>query len=417
MSVRQLRGFPHVTILLLCCLLTALAVAWPHPALAQDATTEILAAINQARADAGLGALQLNPLLTQAAQGHVDDMNVNYVYGHYGSDGSTVQVRVARTGYSARPWVSENWVSAGSPAGAMRWWMNDYVHRANILTPRWQEIGIGVASRGSEMIFVAVFSAGTGSASVASVEEIPADEPPSMRIQQEAVPPGGLDYTIQGGDTLLAIGLRYGLPWERLADANALTERSLLQIGQVIHVPGEGSASAVAPDVKDVETELYQVQPGDTLFGIAAQRGLSWQEVAAVNGFGEQTVLQIAQVIFVPKVTVPEDLPADVAVSTGTTVPMDMGASASIAAIDTRMVMAVEGQPVATMASVSAADKATEIVGTGGAVADTNWYAVAPGDTVISIALRYQLEWQALLALNGLADDTLLQVGQRLRLH
>jgi LysM repeat protein len=274
-----------------------------------------------------------------------------------------------------------------------------------------------VGSRGSELIFVTVFSAGTGSASIASVEEIPADEPPSMRIQQETVPPGGLDYTIQAGDTLLAIGLRYGLPWERLADENALTERSLLQIGQVIHVPGEGPAQAAAPDMQDVETELYQVQPGDTLFGIAGQRGLSWQEVAAVNGFGEQTVLQIAQVIFVPKVTVPDGLPAEVIAPSGGTAPMDKGVSASVAANEARMVMAVEAQPVATVAAVSAADEATEIAGTGGAVADADWYAVAPGDTVISIALRYQLEWQALLALNGLADDTLLQVGQRVRLR
>ena len=45
-----------------------------------------------------------------------------------------------------------------------------------------------------------------------------------------------------------------------------------------------GPAAVVQPDV---ETELYQVQPGDTLFGIAAHRGLTWQEVAAVNGFDE----------------------------------------------------------------------------------------------------------------------------------
>src|SRR3712207_6940302 len=61
-----------------------------------------------------------------------------------------------------RSWVSENWVSAGDAFGAMRWWMGDYIHRVNILTERWSEIGIGVGSRGSEMIFVTVFSAGGG---------------------------------------------------------------------------------------------------------------------------------------------------------------------------------------------------------------------------------------------------------------
>src|SRR5690606_5558133 len=142
------------------------------------------------------------PLLSQAAQGHVNDMINNYVYGHYGSDGSTVHMRVARTGYSATPWVSENWVSASSPNGAMRWWMGDYIHRVNILTPRWVEIGIGVGSRGSEMIFVTVFSAGGGlnsdEAAIAAAEmqkQAAAPPPPSVRIEQVSVPPEGLDYT------------------------------------------------------------------------------------------------------------------------------------------------------------------------------------------------------------------------------
>ena len=181
-----------------------------------------MAAINQARAEAGLGPLQLNPLLTQAAQRscgrHDHQLHLRPLWERR-LDG---KIRVARTGYAANPWVSENWVSASSPAGAMRWWMNDYIHRVNILTPRWQEVGIGVGSRGSEMIFVTDFSAGTGDGLRSRQRRVPRGDAPSVRIQQESVPPGGLDYTIQAGDTLLAIGLRYGLPWERLADENGL---------------------------------------------------------------------------------------------------------------------------------------------------------------------------------------------------
>jgi len=246
-----------------------------------------------------------------------------------------------------------------------------------------------VGSRGSETIFVTVFSAGSGMASIATTAALPDAEPPSVRIQQEVVPPEGLDYTIQAGDTLLAIGLRYGLPWERLADENALTERSLLQIGQVIHVPGSGVAAVAAR--LDVETELYQVQPGDTLFGIAVRRGLTWQDVAAVNGFGEQTVLQIAQVIFVPKTVE--------------------------SAGDTATVAAADDWPSAVETWVSLSGGAREEAGIGGSVAKPDWYTIAPGDTIISVALRYQLDWQALMALNGLEDDTLLQVGQRLQLR
>nr|AIA90076.1 CAZy families GH23/CBM50 protein [uncultured Acinetobacter sp.] len=91
--------------------------------------------------------------------------------------------------------------------------------------------------------------------------------------------------------------MRYGVTWERIAAANGLDEQALLQIGQTIRIPGSGSPAAPVPEV---ETEDYVIQPNDTLYTIAAKRGMYWDEVAAVNGFGENTVLQIGQVIRVP---------------------------------------------------------------------------------------------------------------------
>ncbi len=378
------------SIALLCTLIVA--GLFPRAAAAQDLGLSedglaILTAINQARANAGLGPLAVHPLLNQAAQNHVNDMITNYVYGHYGSDGSTVRMRVARTGYSNAPWVSENWVSASSPAGAMRWWMNDYIHRVNILTPRWQEIGIGVGRRGSEMIFVTVFSAGGGVAgeaiAVAPVAPAEAPPPPSVRIEPQRVPPEGLDYTVRGGDTLLAIGLRYGLPWERIAEANGLSETSLLQIGQVLRIPGSDPVIPAAPPPPPVPTEPYTVSAGDTLFSIAAKRGLTWQEVAAVNGFSERTILQIGQEIKVPVVEVVE-----------------------------------EPQPE-ILAVVAALPPSMAVVPDPGlnAVPNATYYTVAPGDTVFSIAMAHGLDWQKLLSLNGLTENSLLQLGQQLRLR
>jgi uncharacterized protein YkwD len=49
---------------------------------------ELAALINQARGNAGVSALNLNPLLTQAEQGHSIDMACNNFLGHEGSDGS-----------------------------------------------------------------------------------------------------------------------------------------------------------------------------------------------------------------------------------------------------------------------------------------------------------------------------------------
>ena len=473
MALITTKHHSHYQIRIIPLILAALLFGFlPRPVMAQDASQQILDAVNAARAENGLAPLVVNPLLSQAAQGHVDDMINNYVYGHYGSDGSTVHMRVARTGYASKPWVSENWVSASSPNGAMRWWMGDYIHRVNILTPRWVEIGIGVGTRGSEMIFVTVFSAGGGANSNAEaiaaanalpneVQGIEAPPPPSVRIEQLSVPAEGLDYTVSSGDTLLGIGLRYGLPWERIAEANGMDERSLLQIGQTLRIPGSGAPAA--PPAPAVPTEDYTVQPNDTLYTIAAKRGMYWDEVAAVNGFGEHSILQIGQVIQVPVVEEPEPEVAPNETiqlvnsqrEIGPVMPgespetfdnyrlmkMDSAQPAEAAVTDAMVASTGIGGPVADgnapvvsqvamaksegMGATSAvleahavaAVSAAEAEAAAAAADETALYAVQAGDTIISIAIDHGLEWGALLEMNGMDDSSLLQPGQIIRLR
>ncbi|MEZ4683824.1 MAG: CAP domain-containing protein [Caldilineaceae bacterium] len=245
-------------------------------------------AINQMRAQAGLPPLAVNSLLNLAAQNHVNDMITNYNYSHSGSDGSTVRQRVQRTGYAASTWVSENWVSVNDPSMAIQWWMNSYVHRNNILNPNWHELGIGAGyqASNSQHIFVAVFTAGESGDSITVMPPEPEPLP---------IPAGGMQYQIQPGDTLLSIGLRYGVEWPIIARANSLSEFSVLQIGQVIRIPGVDSVGGYVADVQaaaqsdagaaeadqgDTFIRRYTVQQGDTLAGIAAIYNLSWQELA-----------------------------------------------------------------------------------------------------------------------------------------
>ncbi|HXF61972.1 MAG TPA: LysM peptidoglycan-binding domain-containing protein [Caldilineaceae bacterium] len=359
-----------------------------------EAGQAVAAAINQARADAGLPPLAIHPLLNQAAQDHVNDMINNYVYGHYGSDGSNVHTRVARTGYSSSPWVSENWVSSHSVDGAMSWWMNDYIHRVNILNGNWVEMGVGVGSRGGEMIFVTVFSGKTSDGQVAAEPQAPVAEAAQAPAKQPApqqltVPPEGMEYTIRPGDTLMGIAFRYGIDWKEIAIANNLGEDSLLQIGQVIRLPGASAAgnaqAASAAPVAPVETTPYTVRAGDTLFSIAARYGVTWQEVAAVNGFGEHSLLQIGQEIKVPKKVVAAQGPQP---GTGT------------------------GGPIAAEIAQPAAAPPAGPPG----VYDV-LYTVGEGDTIISIALAHKLDWQALLALNNMTEESILRPGQTLRLR
>jgi len=107
--------------------------------------------VNQARADAGLAAVVMCTNLTQAAQAHSDDQARMNKMTHIGSDGSTLVVRLNRSGYlpSASWGVGENvaW-NFSSPSSVMNAWMNSSGHRANILNPSFKHIGFGLTNFG-----------------------------------------------------------------------------------------------------------------------------------------------------------------------------------------------------------------------------------------------------------------------------
>lgn len=105
---------------------------------------ELATLINNARAEAGLPQLSVNAQLTVAAQGHSIDMACHGLLSHTGSDGSSVHDRVAAAGYYPSR-SSEIIYGSGYPQTAFEWWMNDQVHRDEILSPYVTEMGIGYA--------------------------------------------------------------------------------------------------------------------------------------------------------------------------------------------------------------------------------------------------------------------------------
>lgn len=356
------------------------------------AAQTVALSINQQRAQVGLPLLALHPLLNVAAQNHVNDMVANYNYSHTGSDGSNVKQRVQWTGYGSN-WASENWVSVSSPELAIQWWMNSTVHRANILNGNWHEYGIGVGRHpdNGEIIFVAVFAAGQNGD---AAQVVMPPEPQPLPI-----PAGGTDYTVQPGDTLLSIGLRYNTEWPVIATANGLSEFSLLQIGQVIRLPGVDSiggpvaepssttsnddeATTEEASTGDVFVRRYTVQPGDTLVGVASIYGITWQELADENKLGEFSVISVGKELRIPGAVKRADAP-------------------------------VEQQESETAGEAEAAESVTAAA----AEATPEYYEVENGDTVISIATQYDMGWQELLDLNNLTESSILQLGQKLRIR
>ena len=102
---------------------------------------ELASLINQARRNASLPALSLNPLLTQAAQGHSIDMACNNFLGHEGSDGSSIGALVREVGYIGFMEI----LAIGTPQNAMDQWAADAPHWELVLDPNVTEMGIGYA--------------------------------------------------------------------------------------------------------------------------------------------------------------------------------------------------------------------------------------------------------------------------------
>ncbi len=107
--------------------------------------------LNRERASRGL---RVNRRLSAAAQRHTDDMVRRQYFAHNSRSGASSVDRIRRTGYlkGARSWmVGENlaWGSGSrsTPSSIVDSWMHSSGHRRNILTRRFREIGIGVASR------------------------------------------------------------------------------------------------------------------------------------------------------------------------------------------------------------------------------------------------------------------------------
>src|SRR5690242_12533612 len=87
-------------------------------------------------------------------------------------------------------------------------------------------------------------------------------------------------YTVQPGDNLFRISLRFGVPLATLAQANGISNTNLIFVGQVLQIPAGGTVPATpvpsAPGATPQpggQVGSYTVQPGDTLSRIAAKFG------------------------------------------------------------------------------------------------------------------------------------------------
>ena len=105
--------------------------------------SQMLDLINSERAAAGVAPLSLNAQLSAAAQAHSEDQACNNFISHTGSDGSSIQQRVTRAGYTSS--YTLEIIAVGGPSDAISQWNDDALHRNAMINRSVTEIGIGWA--------------------------------------------------------------------------------------------------------------------------------------------------------------------------------------------------------------------------------------------------------------------------------
>ncbi|MER7011886.1 CAP domain-containing protein [Saccharopolyspora sp. NPDC000359] len=120
------------------------SAAWAPAAMASSSVEdEVAALVNKARADAGCGAVKVDPRLTKAASNHSADMAARSYLDHTNPDGVTFNQRIKKAGHPSPG--AENIAQGYQTADqVMDGWLKSEGHKANILNCSMKTMGVAV---------------------------------------------------------------------------------------------------------------------------------------------------------------------------------------------------------------------------------------------------------------------------------
>lgn len=166
-------------------------------------------------------------------------------------------------------------------------------------------------------------------------DDIPTATPPNplpevIIVGQVTVTPSGETYVVQPGDSPSSIAEQFGVSVEELMAVNGITDPTALFAGQELIIPGaqasaegvpaatneppptdepppteEPSFPTATPDVEPEPTagaggQVYVVAEGDIPETIAAQFGITAQELMDANGITDPSSLNIGDELIIP---------------------------------------------------------------------------------------------------------------------
>ncbi|MEZ4635904.1 MAG: LysM peptidoglycan-binding domain-containing protein [Caldilineaceae bacterium] len=112
-----------------------------------------------------------------------------------------------------------------------------------------------------------------------------------------------MPYTVQPGDTVSTIAEQFGITSQELRQMNLLNDDQL-RVGQVLRVPNtgavDGDGNAGPAPVATTGPFIYVVQPGDSLMSIALKFDVSTNEIVAANTLEDPDSVFVGQELIIP---------------------------------------------------------------------------------------------------------------------
>jgi LysM repeat protein len=194
-----------------------------------------------------------------------------------------------------------------------------------------------------------------------------------------------ITHTVQPGENLFRIALRYGVSVDVLAQVNGIADTRIIYVGQVLTIPDPANTPTQDMSQPVVENSLvagdtiyHTVQRGESLYAIARQYGMAWQDLATLNGIANPNTIYAGQQLTIVQ-------PAVVTTS-------EEAAPVAEAVADTTTPSTTENTPT------------TESV--------TTTHTVQPGEWLSGIARQYGVDWMSIARANNITDPNTVYAGQ-----
>jgi murein DD-endopeptidase MepM/ murein hydrolase activator NlpD len=129
-------------------------------------------------------------------------------------------------------------------------------------------------------------------------------------------------HVVQPGETLRSIAQLYNLSVEQLATLNNIANPNSIYVGQTLKIAQDSSAPTAAPATATIQptevaqadapqSQIYIVQPGETLFRIAQRYGLTVNQLATANSIADPSTIYVGEQLLIPGVAAPPQLALD----------------------------------------------------------------------------------------------------------